>query len=133
MSLLDGLDFHATENVSSMFDYKEVHPMHTQLLYDLEEVSQLDNLPAVIDAFRALRLTYARPSVLSCPGSALTLAVELKHETIIRYLLSEGVLVSPNHVRIATSKKSKTLIQLFLNCGWPINQRLGWSDPLALA
>lgn len=133
MSVLDGFDFDAAESVSGMFGYKEMHPTHTALLRDLEEASRLDNLPAVMDAIRALRFTHARPAVLSQPGSALTLAVELQHDSIVRYLLSEGVRVSPNHVRIATSMNAKPLIQLFLEYGWPINQQLGWSDPPALA
>nr|POE54515.1 serine/threonine-protein phosphatase 6 regulatory ankyrin repeat subunit c [Quercus suber] len=133
MSLLDGFDFNATENIPGMFSYEEMNPAHTQLLHDLEEASRLDNLPAVMDTVRVLRLTHARPAVLSQPGSALTLAVELQHESIVRYLLSEGVRVSPNHVRIATSINAKTLIQLFLEYNWPINQQLGWSNPPALA
>lgn len=133
MELLDGFDFNSTANDPGIFGYQELYPTHPQLLLDLEEATEQDNLPAVKEAFEALRRTHARPAVLSRPGSALVIAVELEHEDIVRYLLCQGVQISSHYVRIATCRRSKALIQLFLDNGWPVNEPLGWSDPPALA
>jgi hypothetical protein len=133
MSLLERLDFDAADEIPGMFEYKEIPTIHTQLLLLLEEASQQGNLSAVKEIIRTLRYTNARPATIAQPGSAFTLAVQFHHEEIVRYLLSEGARVSPNHVRIATSMRAKGLVQLFLDYGWPINEELGWSDPPALA
>lgn len=36
-------------------------------------------------------------------------------------------------MKAAAKVKSKPIMQLFVDYGWPINQKLGWYDPPALA
>jgi len=133
MESLIGFNFESVDYVPDAINYKEIPFEHMQLLGELEKASQDNNLSLVVQTYVGLRRSNARPAVLRQPGSALRLALESKHEDTVKYLLSEGVQVSSSHVRLATEMRAKSIIELFLQYGWPVNERLGWSDPPALA
>lgn len=133
MISLNEFDFGPFDDASPAFDYKEIPHEHLQLITELESAARNKDLSAVTQTYTMLRVSHARASILSQPGSAFTLAVESGSIDTVQYLLSQGVLVSGDHVRTATTMGSRAILQLFLDNGWPINERLGCSYPPALA
>lgn len=133
MDLLSGFDFDAAEEAPDAFNYKEIPHDHMQLLAELEAFCRNKNVTGVKEVYTRLRQSNAWPSTLHQPGCAFYVAVESGCEDTVQYLLSEGVEISANHVRIATAMGAKPIIQLLLKYGWPVNKELGWQDPPALA
>jgi hypothetical protein len=133
MDPLDRLDFDAEDGLPGIFENEEQPYEHTYLASNLERASAENDLPAVEHILQQLRYAQASPKLLSKSGSALQIAIDNRNEEIAQRLLSNGVEILAAHVRSSTLSRSKAIIQLLLQYGWPINAALGWSDPPALA
>lgn len=132
MDPLDLLDFDAISE-TAFPDIKEEGPCHLKVIADLGKASAQSDLPAALEAFTTLRYTNASPSILARPGNALWAAVDRKDQKIVAYLLSEGVRVEAEDVRAATLLRATPILRMLLDHGWPINRKLGWYDPPAMA
>ncbi|PPJ52543.1 hypothetical protein CBER1_10181 [Cercospora berteroae] len=124
MDSLDSLDFDAVDE-NAFTNHNDVSPHHLQLLADLSEAAAQGDRAAAFEAFTTLRYTDASPRILARPGNALQIAIERKDEKMAAYLLSEGVHVVAEDVRAATLSRSRSVISLLLEHGWPINAKLG--------
>lgn len=132
MHILEAFDFDAVDE-TAFKNNKEVSPQHLQLIANLRYAIANGDLPAATEAFTTLRCTSASPSTLQKPGNALEFAIDRRDERMVAYLLSEGVRVGAEDIRAAVLLRAKPIIRLLLDHGWPINAKLGWYDPPAMA
>lgn len=132
MDILDTFDFDAVDKTAFKSN-KEVSPHHLQLLANLRHAAADGDLSAAMEAFTTLRYTSASPSMLQKPGNALEFAIDRRDERMVAYLLCEGVRVGAEDIRAAVLSRAKPIIRLLLDYGWPINAKLGWYDPPAMA
>ena len=133
MDMLSGFDLGATDHTPNAFKYNDITSEQMQLFNQLEET--LSARTSVCGSYSLCRLTRSSmgPDTLRQPGAFLPLAVESENKDTAQYILAEGVQIFATHVKIAVTTRARPITQLLLQHGWSINQRLGWSDPPALA
>ncbi|KAK0981175.1 hypothetical protein LTR91_012032 [Friedmanniomyces endolithicus] len=62
---------------------------------------------------------------------ALSTAVESRRHDIADYLIGKGVIAEPSHGRLATINRDVAMLELLLQGGWDINEKIAWDDPPA--
>lgn len=99
----------------------------------MEEASTKGDLHAVQDIVAELRGSQAGDYWLKKLGVPLFNAVQNRHKAVVTYLLSEGVIVEPSHVKVTILNKDTAILELFVESGWDINERMEWAFPPPLA
>ena len=133
MEGIEGLEFDSIGGIGDAFGVQATPSDCTWIVSAIEQAAREGRLVAIKEAFAALRRTGVDQNWLQRPGSALFLAVEHTRKDVVDYLLSEGVHISSNPVKVATSKRNVAILELFLNHGGDVNEQTEWSIPPALA
>lgn len=133
MDPIEGLDFDSVSAGDDAYAVQATSPLCLLLVSKIEHAASSGNLVAAKEAFTTLSRTDVGSGWLRRPGSALILALHGNHAKVIEYLLSEGVQIGPSHVRLATVKRARAILELFVRYGWDLNTQTEWSVPPALA
>ncbi|KAL9103918.1 MAG: hypothetical protein Q9163_001066 [Psora crenata] len=62
-------------------------------------------------------------------ASSLAATIMHDHVSVAAYLLSHGVRMNISHFKLAVERKSYSILQLFLDSGWDINEPINWFTP----
>lgn len=128
----DVSDFDARDDtVSGSLD--GLASLHQHLLTELHSAAAVGDVARATEVFTTLRYTNASSDRLGRAGGALYIAIKHKHERMVAYLLGEGVRPASKDVKEAVCLRIQPIIRLLLEAGWPINAKMGWYDPPALA
>ncbi|KAM3423275.1 hypothetical protein BST61_g715 [Cercospora zeina] len=103
------------------------------LLAELHRAAAVGDVARATEVFTTLRYTDASSEKRSRASGALSIAIKHEHERMAASLLSEGARPVSSDVKEAVRSPNQPIVRLLLEHGWPINAKLGWYDPPALA